>query len=309
MKKIIVLLVAVFVSGPLFAQTPGGDMRDIREAIELLKQQHEIKVNEQKLQKALEEAEEAVHKSEGKSMIKTPQEQFPTITMGKNKFVIEKAFKEDTTAGRAVWTYYYVPAKKPLVYDLDVIFSSGLPDADYYVTGRSNSLLVIGPLMWRKVGFEVSGIEINIYDDDRFERIREDWKTSFGEDCVFEAEKTISRDIVDCVICVFNRKQHLQSASLYHTPTSVYALEDGRTAVVSVYATSDYGPYKRKCSKWGMDVLFNSQPQFKKLKADAFPKMEYPVEVLKGKVNISQSPGEMVKVNPIYKFTSTATSK
>ena len=63
-----------------------------------------------------------------------------------------------------------------------------------------------------------------------------------------------------------------------HTPTKAYLLADGRTAVVSVYAASVYGPYKRACSKWGTDRLFDGQPQLLKMNVQNFPKQVYPAQ-------------------------------
>jgi len=233
MKKILVLLSVVFIGAPLFAQSP-NNMQDIREALSIL-----------------------IEKTE---QYKAEKENAPVIKMGKNEFQLERALKEEPD-GKEMWTYYYTPVKKPLTYTLDTEFESFADGAPYTVLGRGNSLLIVGPRHWRAVDFEVSGVEIVIYADNRFEQIKQDWERRFTKECVYSSEKP--------------QDNALKVAGLWHTPAKAYLLADGRTAVVYVEAAAaEYGPYKRACSKWHLDALFKDQPQFQKVNADGFVKQE-----------------------------------
>ena len=233
MKKILVLLVVSVIGGPLFAQSP-SNMDDIKEALSVL-----------------------IEKTE---QYKAEKENAPVIKMGKNEFQLERALKEEPD-GKEMWTYYYVPVNQPLTYKLDTKFESADNDAMYKVLGRANSLLIVGPQMWRVVDFEVSGVEIVIYADNRFEQIKQDWERRFTKECVYSSEKP--------------QDNALKVAGLWQTPAKAYLLADGRTAVVYVEASAaKYGPYKRACSKWHLDALFKDQPQFQKVNADGFIKEE-----------------------------------
>lgn len=233
MKKILVLLSVVFIGAPLFAQSP-SNMQDIKEALSVL-----------------------IEKTE---QYKTKKEQTPVIKMGKNEFQLARALKEEPD-GQEVWTYYYTPVKKPLTYTLDTEFKSSADGAPYTVLGRGNSLLIVGPGHWRAVDFEVAGVEIVVYPDNRLEQIKQDWEKAFGQACVYTSEKPQG-----------NAKA---VAGLWHTPAKAYLLADGRTAVVYVEAAAaEYGPYKRACSKWHLDALFKDQPQLHKLNAYGFVKEE-----------------------------------
>lgn len=259
MKKIVVLLLIAFASTALFAQET-KKVRSVPEAAEIVKKYSPVPVNEQKMKQAIKEALETVNES----AFAQKGVEYPTITMGKNKFVIDRVLKEKVD-GNQIWTYYYVPAEKPLTYKLDTVFTSGLPDADYTVTGRVNSLLIVGPRTWRNVDFEVAGIEIVIYENNVFHKIKSEWTLQFSEDCVYYGDKKHGN--VERV------------AGLWHTPTKAYLFEGGRTAVVYVDAAAKkYGPYKRECNKWNLDALFKAQPEFNKINIFSFPQMQYPAK-------------------------------
>ena len=257
MKKIVAILVCVFAGGVLFAQSADG-RRDWREGMALLKARLQQEVTEKTAPEVLQKA------------------QFPTIKMGSREFVIERALHEGY-----VWTYYYVPAKKPSVYHLNIVFAAPEADADYVVAGYGVSSRMVGPTQWREADFEVSGIEINIYNGSDFETIVNDWKERFGADCV-EQHRVSGMQKLGAAISGTAHNTRVSSfdaeARLLHTPTKAYLLSNGDTAVVSVYAESVYGPYKRACSKWGTDMLFDAQPQLLKMNVQDFPKQVYPAQ-------------------------------
>ena len=286
MKKIIALLLTVLLSGPLFAQA-ASNMRDMREAIDLLTQKkanekkvdhalqenqnsflhhsdgtstspkHMLKVNKQKLQQAIDEAMEATH---AKNKVQLPSRPSPKIKIGKHEFTITKFFKERDKDGKEVWSYFYSPANGPVVFEELVEFDSAINHQKYKVISPSNINRFIGPIHTRYVDFEVSGIEINIYEDDRFDAIVSDWENSFGKGCVGR-NGSGKANWFSCTRDIGKTKE----AGLLHTPTKIYALEDGRTVVVYVYASSEYGPYKQGCSTTNAGRIFSRQPELNKI--------------------------------------------
>lgn len=268
MKKIMLLLLSVLIAAPLFAQSP-SNMRDIREAIEILSQQ---RVNKQKLQQALKEAEEVTNAR------RSAAETAPKIKVGKYRFILEKSLKEQTKEGTDVWTYYYVPLK-PAVFSELVSFVSPKQGADYRVISHNNLHHLVGPINMRQIDFEVSGVEINVYKDNRFNRIVNGWKKQFGEGCVDENVNNFILNLLACVSC--NRQeQQSTEAALLHTPTKAYLLSDGSTAVVSVYASSEVGPYRQACGRYNNGSVFNNQPELSH--NVKFPEKEFSAANAKG---------------------------
>jgi len=255
MKKIIGLLAVIFVVAPLFAQSSGTT--SLPEAAEQVKQNYPW-VNSQKLNQAMQEALEA-----GKP---TTAKDYPVIKMGISSFAIKFATK-NVENGQEVWTYYYEPII-PFIVNEQVALEDGKNNIVYHVRSSQTD-----PAFWQRYPFKVAGVKIDIYPDNQLEAFSNEWKTAYGEDCIYQ--KNAKKNLLSGIT---RKAEPIKWIGLWNLLKKVYLFPNGRTAVINVYASSDkYGPYVRQCQAGNTGLIFDLQPHLEKINLSDFPQRTYGV--------------------------------
>ena len=264
MKKIIVLLLLIAGAMPVCAQSRDAEA-GVHEAIALIFGNKENKKLSQKIEQTVVDVQAVQDAQKG-----------PVVKMDKSEFYTVQEPMVVYEEGQKVYERYsFLPNGKPLIYKEIVSFTSSLPEADYEVIDRARASGLVGPLSWREVDFEVTGIEVIVYEKDRFDEIVKLWKGGFGKECVYETMEKINAPATQDHSTYFDENNLPNNvAGIWKTPTKVYRLPDGKTVVVKVFADSKYGPYKRACSRWGQGVLFKHQPQINQIGVVNFAAVE-----------------------------------
>lgn len=250
MKKILVLLLAVTVGFPLFAQTAGKTV-SLPEAAEQVKQNYPW-VNSQKLKQAVQEGKEALRE--------ITEDDFPVIQIKKHDFKVAKAFGRMEN-GQEVWVYYY-NIEVPLLINEKVVVENGKQHIVYHANSSQTE-----PAVWQEKTLDVRQIVITVYPDNRLESIAEKWKAKYGDECLYQ--KTVKA----------GKQGKAQVIGLWNLLEKAYLFPDGRTAHVTVYVHA-YGKgvdavldtYQRQCEAGNAGIIFNAQPRLEKIGLDAFPK-------------------------------------
>ena len=168
-----------------------------------------------------------------KAIEKAIDRQVPILTlkMGEHLFGLDEHERIEKN-GRTIYNYIYRPDVEGASYRETVSIDSATNEATII---KNPANLIVGPLNWRYVSYDVSEIEITVYPYNDLRYYAMSWKRQFGEDCVtFYTKIPFSKNYI---------------VDMLHTPTRAFTTKDGRMVVVSVNASSkEFGPYRRTCS-------------------------------------------------------------